>query len=124
MEHPHARLATVAHDDPALAYAVWSAFRKRFKGQGGVAIAPVLLPSSKLQQERRILNTALTFKLQRPPERGAPLNRRLYLSLKHQLNPTKTGRALWHSYRAGKAALQRTLRDRFELGRILSLIHI
>lgn len=127
MEHPHARLATVDHSDASIAFAVWSAFRKRFRPEGGIPIAPVLMPAPELQKREAILNTALTFKLQRPPERGAPLNRRLYLSLKHQLNPTKTGRALWHGYRSGKKALQRSLRDRFEQMRInmgLTGLHI
>ena len=127
MEHPHARLATVEHADASMAYAVWSAFRKRFRPEGGIPIAPVLMPTPELQEREAILNTALTFKLQRPPERGAPLNRRLYLSLKHQLNPTKTGRALWHGYRSGKKALQRSLRDQFEHLRInlgLTGLHI
>lgn len=118
MEHPHARLGTVVTDDAALTYAVWAAFRKRFGAAQGVPVAPVLLPSSELQERTQILNTGLTFKLQRSADRGAPLNRRLYLSLKHQLNPTKAGRTLWHTYRMGKAALQRTMRDRFEYARV------
>lgn len=117
MEHPHARLATVAADDSALAFAVWAAFRKRFRSAGGVPIAPILLPSSELQAREGILNTGLTFKLQRSVDRGVPLNRRLYLTLKHELNPTKAGRTLWHSYRITKATLQRLLRYRFEQAR-------
>jgi len=121
MEHPHARLASVAPRDSATdrgaAYAVWAAFRKRFAGEvpgADVPLAPVLLPSAELQRKAGILNTALTFKLQRSLEKGTPLNRQLYLSLKHSLNPTRTGRTLWQTYRAGKAALQRTVREPFE----------
>jgi choline dehydrogenase-like flavoprotein len=108
MEHPHARLATLEGQD---AYRLWSAFRKRFSE---VPTAPVLLPSAQLQQREQILNTAVTFKLQRPLGRGTPLNRRLYLSLKHQLNPTRSGRVLWQSYRSAKSLLQRYVRDGFE----------
>lgn len=121
MEHPHARLATVDAQDKRAAFAVWSAFRKRFASefrgeQAGepVPLAPVLLPSAELQRREGILNTALTFKMQRSASKGTPINRQLYLSLKHTLNPTKTGRTLWQTYRAGKAALQRTLREPFE----------
>ncbi len=120
MEHPHARLATVAATDASAAFAVWSAFRKRFAGEvagADVPLAPVLLPSSALQRREEILNTALTFKMQRNASKGTPLNRQLYLSLKHSLNPTKTGRTLWQTYRASKAALQRTLREPFERAR-------
>lgn len=115
MEHPHARIATLDAQDTAAVYALWAAFRKRFKT---VPIAPVLLPSAALQEREGILNTALTFKLQRSADKGTPLNRQLYLSLKHSLNPTKTGRTLWQGYRRGKAALQRTLRQPFERTRM------
>ncbi|MEM7220643.1 MAG: GMC family oxidoreductase [Pseudomonadota bacterium] len=110
MEHPHARIGTL---DPGSGadFKLWSAFRKRFLP---VPIAPVLLASPALQRERELLNTAVTFKLQRPTDRGTPLNRRLYLSLKHQLNPTRTGRALWHGYRDAKKLLQRSVRNSFE----------
>lgn len=117
MEHPHARLATVNATDKRAAYSVWAAFRKRFAGEvagADVPLAPVLLPSARLQRQEAILNTALTFKLQRSLSKGTPLNRKLYLSLKHSLNPTRTGRTLWQTYRAGKAALQRTIREPFE----------
>ena len=134
MEHPHARLATVTANgssaDRSAAYAVWAAFRKRFAGEvpgADVPLAPVLLPSAELQRKERILNTALTFKLQRSLEKGTPLNRQLYLSLKHSLNPTRTGRTLWQSYRAAKAALQRTVREPFERTRValgLTGLHI
>ena len=120
MEHPHARLATVAATDKAAAFAVWAAFRKRFAGEvasADVPLAPVLLASDELQRREGILNTALTFKMQRSASKGTPLNRQLYLSLKHSLNPTKTGRALWQTYRAGKAALQRSMAEPFERSR-------
>ena len=110
MEHPHARIGTLSAGAGA-DYALWSAFRKRFLP---VPIAPVLLASQALQRESELLNTAVTFKLQRPTERGTPLNRQLYLSLKHQLNPTRTGRRLWHGYRDAKKLLQRSVRNSFE----------
>ena len=115
MEHPHARLATIEASDSAAAFRLWSAFRKRF---AKVPVAPVLLPSPELQEREGILNTAITFKLQRSEARGTPLNRQLYLSLKHSLNPTRSGRTLWHGYRRGKAALQRTVRNPFERARV------
>ena len=119
MEHPHARFATLDTGNEkrarAAAFALWRAYTKQFSR---VPIAPLVVPSPQLQQREQLLNTGFTFKLQRPPERGAPLNRRLYLSLKHELNPTSRGRAMWRLYRSGKTVLQRTVRHRFEQARV------
>lgn len=121
MEHPHARIATLRTDSGTSAssrtgaFALWRAYAKQFST---VPIAPVLVPSPRLQQREGLLNTALTFKLQRDEQLGTPMNRRVYLSLKHDLNPTRQGRALWQVYRQGKSLLQRTVRHRFEQARV------
>ena len=119
MEHPHARVATLQTGSEqsarAAAFALWQAYSKQFSA---VPIAPVIAPSPELQQRDALLNTALTFKLQRPEKLGTPLNRRLYLGLKHQLNPTRSGRAMWRVYRDGKGLLQRTVRQGFEQARV------
>jgi len=106
MEHPHGRAGRLSGER---AFALWAAFRKRFRS-GKPDIAPVLLPSATAQEREGLLNTALTMKLQRDPGRGVPLTRQLYQSLKHGMDPTRRGRGLWHFYRAGRAAAQRSLR--------------
>ncbi len=103
MEHPHGRLGKVASTD---AYTLWSTFKKRFP-RNSVPLAPVLRPSRALQEREGILNTALTFKLRKDPAAGVPLNRRAYQSLKHQLSPTRTNRAMWHGYNRLKRFSQR-----------------
>jgi choline dehydrogenase-like flavoprotein len=105
MEHPHGRLG---RSDTRHAYAIWAQFRKRFIAQN-TAIAPVLVPSARVQKERRILNTAITFKLQTDPERGVPIDTRVYLHLKHKLAPNRTGRHLWQSFRAFRNWAQRNV---------------
>lgn len=111
MEHPHARIATLQSSN---AFSIWHAYRKRF---ASTPIAPVLLPSAILQARDRILNTAMTFKLQRPESSSVPLHRSLYLGLKHKLNPTRSGRALWHTYRSARRWLQRSVRYPYEASR-------
>ncbi len=107
MEHPHGRVAVL----PARAgFALWDAFQRSGDGGANCDTAPVLLPSPELQRQRGILNSALTFKLRRNAELGLPLGRRLYDELKHGLDPTRRGRALWHGYRAARRTLQRSLR--------------
>ena len=106
MEHPHARLGLI---ETSQAFKLWALFRKRFRS-GQTDIAPALVASETLQERMQLLNSALTFKLQRDPEQGVPLNKRAYLSLKHSLSPTVSGRRLWHSYRNVRTFLQRHLR--------------
>ena len=103
MEHPHGRLGRVDADQ---AFALWSAFKKRFP-KGSVPLMPVLRPSPELQAREGILNTALTFKSQRDPEAGLTLNKRAYMTLKHQLSPNRANRTLWHGYNRVRRFIQR-----------------
>jgi choline dehydrogenase-like flavoprotein len=95
MEHPHGRIAHIATDDPA---AFWSLYRKRYPPKGP-PVAPTLVASEALQRRAGILNSAATFKPQRDPNRGLALGSRVYRNLKHSLNPSRSGRFLWHGYR-------------------------
>jgi choline dehydrogenase-like flavoprotein len=103
MEHPHGRLGRV---DSAAALDLWLTFAKGFP-RGSVPLAPVLRPSVETQAREEILNTALTFKVQRDPERGLALHRHAYQSLKHELSPTAANRALWHLYNRLRRLAQR-----------------
>jgi choline dehydrogenase-like flavoprotein len=113
MEHPHGRVGFIQTDRP---YDLWALFSKRFRPRQ-TDLAPSLVASEALQERLGVLNSAMTFKLQKDPRRGVPLNKRAYLSLKHSLNPTKSGRMLWHIYRNVRAFLQRHLRLPFERAR-------
>jgi choline dehydrogenase-like flavoprotein len=70
----------------------------------------LVLPSPKLQEEAGILNTAITFKLQREPWRGVKLNKALYFRLKHEIDPTRSGRRIWRTYRNVRGWLARYIR--------------
>ena len=115
MEHAHGRLGRL-HSEKA--FDLWSRFRKRFpkpdrhdahEPSKGVPVAPVLAPAPALQRELGILNTAMTFKLQRDPRRGMPVVQRMYQNLKHQLEPSRRNRNVWHFYRNLAAWYQRRL---------------
>ena len=117
MEHAHGRLGRL---QSAKAFDIWNSFRKRFPKSSphdaaahlnGVPIAPVLAPAPALQRELGILNTAMTFKLQRDPRRGVPVVQRLYQDLKHQLQPNRKNRHLWHYYRGLATWYQRRLAE-------------
>jgi choline dehydrogenase-like flavoprotein len=54
-----------------------------------------------------MLNSAATFKPQRDPKRGLALGSKVYMDLKHRLDPTRSGRSMWHAYRGLLDSLQR-----------------
>jgi choline dehydrogenase-like flavoprotein len=110
MEHQHGRAGRVHTEDP---FGLWHLFRKRRIARGP-PVAPTLLASPDLQRQAGILNTALTFKLQRDPSQGLLLNDRVYRHLKHQLPPDRTRRRLWHAYRDVRGWVQRNLKPKIE----------
>ncbi len=105
MEHPHGRVAHIDVKDPA---AIWALYRKRYP-QGGVPVAPALVMPESLQKRLGVLNSAVTFKLQKDPLRGSSLTHKAYMNLKHTLSPTRSGRRLWQSWRGAQNFLQRNL---------------
>lgn len=114
MEHPHGRLGRIYCETP---FQLWAACQKRFT-RNSPPLAPVLLLSEDTQRETGSLNNAVTLKLQRSPDRGVPLNKKLYLHLKHRLEPTRQGRAAHHTYRRARDWIHRNLRNPVERFRI------
>ncbi len=105
MEHPHGRIAYIKTDDPAW---FWAQYRKRYP-QSGPPVAPALVASQTLQRKKKILNSAATFKIQRNPDLGLGLSKKVYLNLKHSLSASKSNRRVWHIYRGIQDWLQRHL---------------
>lgn len=94
MEHPHARGGRIVG---ARVWEVLKAFAKR--RCGNVECSPLLTPSERLQEERGILNSAVTIAA-RPPVGGKRrLMKQAYLYAKHSMAPTKKGRGLWKTRR-------------------------
>lgn len=102
MEHPHGRIAHVDTTDPG---AFWALYRKRYP-RNDVPVMPALVTSEVLQRKAGILNSAATFKPLRSPEKGVAVSQQVYMNLKHTLNPSRSGRSLWHGYRAVTDFLQ------------------
>ena len=83
--------------------------RKRYLAND-VAIAPVLLPAASLQREKEILNSAVTFKLQRDPRHGISAGKKFYQRMKRELAPDRRGRRLYYKYRGLRSWFDRGLR--------------
>lgn len=105
MEHPHARGGRVVG---GRAWKLLKAFARthRIKSR---ELAGLLKPSAKAQQDLRILNSSLTIAARQPAD--APMNWgvRAYARLKHNIAPSRGGRALWMTTKSAvKWAQQRT----------------
>lgn len=114
MEHPHGRLGTVQTKTP---WNLWNRLSTRFP-KNGAPLAVALRAASDRQRRRGMLNTVITFKLQANPSSGSALTNRVYQSLRHQLNPTRANRRLWHWYKSAAMAYQRNLRPSIERVRV------
>ena len=110
MEHPTGRIGRVETPHP---FDLWAAYQKRFR-KDGPPLAPVLRLSDEAQEAQGALNSIVTFKLQRPPAKGVAWGNRLYTSIKHSLDPNRTGRRLDHIYRGVRSWFHREVRERVE----------
>lgn len=91
MEHPHARGGRIAR---ARAWPLLKAFGRRHR-VGGQDLAALIAPSPQVQREHGILNSSLTI-VARQPERQAQFwGMRAYSRIKHDMAPTRRGRAVW-----------------------------
>lgn len=91
MEHPHARGGRIVE---AAAWPLLKAFGRRHR-IGGQDLAALISPSEKLQRREGILNTSLTVVARQPRGRRQFIGMKAYSGLKHNMAPTKRGRALW-----------------------------
>lgn len=110
MEHPAGRIGKVETQQP---YELWAAFQKRFM-PSGPPLAPALRLGDAAQREEKALNSIVTFKLQRDPSKGVALGNKIYHNLKHSINPSRSGRALDHLYRAVRGWIHREVRNSVE----------
>lgn len=110
MEHPTGRIGKV---ETARPFELWAAYQKRFM-KSGPPLAPVLRLADGLQEAEGALNSIVTFKLQRPPEKGVALGNKLYGTIKHSMHPDRTGRRLDHIYRGLRGWFHRAVREKVE----------
>lgn len=91
MEHPHARGGRIAGGRP------WSILRAfgRTHRIGGRKAAALIRLSDARQAQAGLLNTSLTIGARQPAEARQFWGMRAYVGLKHDLAPTRSGRAAW-----------------------------
>lgn len=117
MEHPHARGARITSPDPERLFRTFPAFQRDGEGQ---RYGILLRPSEVSQAGQGILNTCFTLGVYRHEGEEAPLYKKTYGKLKHDMAPGRMGRALWQvakktsrwvQDRGDPAARARLLRD-------------
>lgn len=97
MEHPHARGGRIMSD---AAWMLLKAFGRRHHLYG-VDVAALIAPAARLQEEAGLLNTSLTIAGRRPAEGRESLGMRAYQKIKHDMAPSRGGRALWMRTKQG-----------------------
>lgn len=103
MEHPHARGGKVT--GPA-AWTLLNAFGRPHR-IGKREVAALIKPSAIEQERRAILNTSVVIAARQPPSASQALGMRLYSNLKHSVEPTRRGRALWMATKKAAVWIQR-----------------
>jgi choline dehydrogenase-like flavoprotein len=91
MEHPHGRGGRIVK---GAAWRLLKVFGRRHR-IGGQDLAALISPSRDLQRREGILNTSLTIVARQPQGRRQFIGMKAYSGLKHNMAPTKRGRALW-----------------------------
>jgi choline dehydrogenase-like flavoprotein len=91
MEHPHARGGRIVD---GAAWKLLRAFGRRHRIDGH-DLAALIAPSPALQQREGILNTSLTIVARQPQGRSQFVGMKAYSGIKHNMAPTRKGRALW-----------------------------
>ncbi|MCR5875034.1 GMC family oxidoreductase [Phenylobacterium sp. J426] len=105
MEHPHARGGRVVG---ARAWDLLKAFSRTHR-TASQELAGLLKPSARAQQDLRILNSSLTIAARQPADAAMNWGVRAYSRLKHNIAPSRGGRALWMTTKSAvKWAQQRT----------------
>jgi len=103
MEHPHARGGRIVD---ARGWPLLKAFGRRHR-VAGQDVAALIAPAAALQAEREILNSSLTIVARQPEQAAQFWGMRAYSSLKHDMAPTRGGRALWIATKKAAGTAQR-----------------
>ncbi|PWG02698.1 FAD-dependent oxidoreductase [Sphingosinicella humi] len=103
MEHPHARGGRVVDGG---AWQLLKAFGRRHRIQGQ-DMAALIAPSEALQRREGILNTSLTIVARQPEGARQFFGMKAYSGIKHNMAPTRGGRALWMTTKKAASWAQR-----------------
>ncbi|KMS51218.1 FAD-dependent oxidoreductase [Sphingobium cupriresistens] len=91
MEHPHARGGRIVGGD---SWNLLKSFARRHRIDGQ-DVAALITPAAEVQRREGLLNSSLTIVARQPARATQFVGMRVYGSLKHDLEPTRRGRALW-----------------------------
>jgi choline dehydrogenase-like flavoprotein len=91
MEHPHGRGGRIVG---GAAWALLMAFARSHR-VGGEKVAAMIALSAQEQARRGVLNSSLTIAARQPAGASQFWGMRAYEGLKHQVAPTRGGRAVW-----------------------------
>ena len=105
LEHPHARGGRILR---ARAWPLLKAFGRRHR-INGQDLAALIAPSPQVQREQQILNSSLTIVARQPERKSQFWGMRAYSRIKHDMAPTKSGRALWVTTKKLAGWAQRTV---------------
>lgn len=105
MEHPHARGGRIV---ASRAWNLLKAFGRKHRVRGQSAAA-LIAPSERRQSEAGILNTSLTVVPRQPAGDVLFWGMRAYNRVKHDMAPTKRGRAMWMYTKRAAALAQSTI---------------
>jgi choline dehydrogenase-like flavoprotein len=103
MEHPHARGGRIVGGS---AWRLLKAFGRRHR-IGSQDLAALIAPSEALQRREAILNTSLTIVARQPEGRRQFVGMKAYSGIKHNMAPTRRGRALWMATKKAAGWAQR-----------------
>ena len=102
MEHPHARSARINVDDPKKLFK----HLPRFMRFGGYRYGMLFRPGDELQKKKGILNTGFTMAVRKHPDGKQAIYKDIYNTMRHELNPTRSGRGVWRISRKISSAVQ------------------
>jgi choline dehydrogenase-like flavoprotein len=102
MEHPHARGGRIRSPQ---AWALLAAFAGRHALAGGT-VAPLITPGAALQRREGLLNTSLTIAPRPPADGSQHWGMRFYMRAKHDVAPSRLGRAAWKGVKATARHIQ------------------
>jgi choline dehydrogenase-like flavoprotein len=102
MEHPRARGARIFPSDPRRLFEMLPRFVRR----GGDRYGMLLRPSEVLQQNEGILNSCFTLAVRKHPGEHQVFYKSVYNKLRHELSPTRLGRAAWKTTRLASIQTQ------------------
>lgn len=105
MEHPHGRGARIHCSNPRELFRLFPAYQ-RYKNQ---RYGLLFRPGEDFQRNANILNTCFTIGVFKHRGEQAPLYKRTYNNMRHNMSPTGLGRAMWKIVKGGS----RWVEDKF-----------